>query len=121
MVTGTSTTVDLTPFGFACFNSMQALSPTGISRPFDARRDGFVMGEGAAVLILEEYERAKSRGAPIYAEVAGYGTTNDAHHMTAPRPDGSQAARSMRPRMVSPTVVARAERVPPSTRAISPK
>ena len=80
----------------AGFRNMTALSKQDLSRPFDVDRDGFVMGEGAAVLVLEEYERAKSRGAKIYAEVAGYGTTNDAHHMTAPRPDGSQAARSMR-------------------------
>jgi 3-oxoacyl-[acyl-carrier-protein] synthase II len=91
----------LAPLTFGAFALIRAMStrneePHMASRPFDKDRDGFVMGEGAAVLILEEYERAKSRGAKIYAEVAGYGTTNDAHHMTAPRPDGSQAARSMR-------------------------
>ncbi len=91
----------LAPLCFGAFALIRAMStrneaPEMASRPFDKDRDGFVMGEGAAVLILEEYGRAKSRGAKIYAEVAGYGTTNDAHHMTAPRPDGSQAARSMR-------------------------
>ncbi len=91
----------LAPLCFGAFSIIRAMStrndePSGASRPFDKDRDGFVMGEGAAVLILEEYERAVSRGAKIYAEVAGYGSTNDAYHMTAPRPDGSQAARSMR-------------------------
>lgn len=91
----------LSPLTFGAFALIRAMStrneePEKASRPFDKDRDGFVMGEGAAVLILEEYERAKSRGAPIYGEVVGYGITNDAHHMTAPRPDGSQAARAMR-------------------------
>ncbi len=90
----------LAPLCFGAFALIRAMStrndaPEVASRPFDKDRDGFVMGEGAAVMILEEYERAQARGAKIYAEIAGYGTTNDAHHMTAPRPDGSQAARSM--------------------------
>ncbi len=91
----------LAPLCFGAFALIRAMStrnddPARASRPFDRDRDGFVMGEGAAVLILEEWGRAVARGAPIYAEVMGYGTTNDAHHMTAPRPDGAQAARAMR-------------------------
>jgi 3-oxoacyl-[acyl-carrier-protein] synthase II len=91
----------LAPLTFGAFAIIRAMStrnddPQRASRPFDRDRDGFVMGEGSAVLVLEEYERARSRGAPIYAEVAGYAFGNDAHHMTAPRPDGSQAARVMK-------------------------
>lgn len=91
----------LAPLCFGAFSIIRAMStrnddPGSASRPFDKDRDGFVMGEGAAVLVLEEYDRAVARGAKIYAEVAGFGFTNDAYHMTAPRPDGSQAARSMR-------------------------
>lgn len=91
----------LAPLCFGAFALIRAMStrnddPAIASRPFDRDRDGFVMGEGAAVLVLEEFDRAIARGAHIYAEIAGFGTSNDAFHMTAPRPDGSQAARSMR-------------------------
>jgi 3-oxoacyl-[acyl-carrier-protein] synthase II len=91
----------LAPLCFGAFAIIRAMStrnddPTRASRPFDQGRDGFVMAEGAAVLVLEERGRALARGAPVYAEVCGFGLTNDAHHMTAPRPDGKQAARAMR-------------------------
>ena len=89
----------VTKFAMAGFNNMGALSrstdPDRASIPFDKERDGFVMGEGAGVLILEELEHAKARGARIYAEVAGYGATGDAHHITSPAPDGEAAAKAM--------------------------
>ena len=99
IVTGGSEAA-INPPGVGGFNSMQALStrndePTKASRPFDANRDGFVIGEGAGALILEEYEHAKARGAKIYAEVAGGGMSADAYHLTAPHPEGIGARKAM--------------------------
>jgi 3-oxoacyl-[acyl-carrier-protein] synthase II len=89
----------VTPLAMGGFTSMKALcqseDPSRASIPFDKERSGFVMGEGAGVLLLEELEHAQKRGAKIYAEVVGYGATCDAYHMTAPRPDGSGGAKAM--------------------------
>jgi 3-oxoacyl-[acyl-carrier-protein] synthase II len=86
----------LTPLATAAFGALDALSEKGVSRPFDAQRDGFVMGEGAAVLILEDGEKARARGATILGRIAGYGASSDAHHLTAPRPDGAGAVQAMK-------------------------
>ena len=89
-----------TPMGLSGFGNMRALStrneePTRASRPFDVGRDGFVMGEGAGVVVIEELEHAKARGATIYAELTGYGVSADAYHLSAPSPDGTGPARAM--------------------------
>lgn len=93
----------ITPLAIAGFVNMQALStaddPDAASLPFDARRSGFVIGEGAAALVLEEYEHAKARGAKIYGEVCGYGSTCDAHHITAPHPEAKGGAQAMKDAM----------------------
>ncbi|CAA9566826.1 MAG: 3-oxoacyl-[acyl-carrier-protein] synthase, KASII [uncultured Thermomicrobiales bacterium] len=90
----------LAPLTFGSFSLIRVLTtrnddPGTASRPFDADRDGFVMAEGGAMMVLEDLDHARARGATVYAELVGYGTTNDAHHMTAPRPDGAQAGRAM--------------------------
>jgi len=100
MIAG-GTEATITSLGIGGFNVMKALStrnddPEGASRPFEKGRDGFVMAEGAGIVILEEYEAAKKRGAKIYGEVCGYGLTGDAHHLTAPAPGGEGAARCMK-------------------------
>ena len=91
----------LYPLCFGSFSLIRAMStrnddPATASRPFDTARDGFVMAEGAAMLVVESLEHAQARGARLYAEIAGFGLTNDAHHMTQPRPDGREAVRAMR-------------------------
>ena len=100
MITG-GAEATVTPMAIGGFANMKALSerndsPETASRPFDATRDGFVMGEGAGILILEELEHALKRGATIYAEIVGYGATGDAYHLTAPAPDGEGAQRAMK-------------------------
>jgi 3-oxoacyl-[acyl-carrier-protein] synthase II len=94
VVTGGSEAA-ITPLATAAFTKMDALSDSGISRPFDRRRDGFVMGEGAGILVLEDEEAARERGARILGYVRGYASTSDAHHLTAPEPSGRGAAKAI--------------------------
>jgi 3-oxoacyl-[acyl-carrier-protein] synthase II len=95
VVTGGSEAA-LTPLSRAAFAALDATSTIGVSRPFDARRDGFVMGEGAGVLLIEDAEKAEARGARVLGEILGYGATSDAYHLTAPDPDGAGAAKAIR-------------------------
>jgi 3-oxoacyl-[acyl-carrier-protein] synthase II len=100
MITG-GAEATVTPMAIGGFANMKALSerndsPATASRPFDATRDGFVMGEGAGIVVLEELEHARARGATIYGEIVGYGATGDAYHLTAPAPDGEGAQRAMK-------------------------
>src|SRR5919107_2338319 len=94
VVTGGSEAA-ITPLATAAFSRMDALSDSGVSRPFDRRRDGFVMGEGAGILVLEDEEHAKARGARILGYLRGYASTSDAHHLTAPEPSGRGAAKAI--------------------------
>jgi 3-oxoacyl-[acyl-carrier-protein] synthase II len=94
VVTGGSEAA-ITPLATAAFTRMDALSDSGVSRPFDRRRDGFVMGEGAGILVLEDEEAAKARGARILGYLRGYASTSDAHHLTAPEPSGRGAAKAI--------------------------
>ena len=95
MAIGGAAEAGMTAVGIAAFANMTALSTTGNSRPFDVRRDGFVMTEGAGALVFEDWDRAVARGAHIYGELAGAASTADAHHITAPAPGGSGAAACM--------------------------
>ncbi|SEO50564.1 3-oxoacyl-[acyl-carrier-protein] synthase II [Amphibacillus marinus] len=109
MITG-GAEAPLTNMAFAGFSTAKALTfnddPSTASRPFDKNRDGFVMGEGAGILILESLESAEARGAHIYAEIVGYGATGDAYHITAPAPDGEGAQRSMKQAIENAGIVA---------------
>jgi 3-oxoacyl-[acyl-carrier-protein] synthase II len=118
----------ITPSGVAGFTNMTALSSSGRSRPYDVDRDGFVIAEGAAVLVLEEWEAALARGARIYGEVLGGASTADAHHITAPSPDGSGAVRAIEQALadagLAPGTSARSTatgRPPPSTTPPRPR
>jgi 3-oxoacyl-[acyl-carrier-protein] synthase II len=114
LMIGGGTEATITPLGIAGFCALRAMSqrnddPKRASRPFDKGRDGFVMGEGAGAIVMEEFEHAKRRGARIYGEIVGFGMTADGHHITAPDPDGAGAARAMRAALreaqVNPDVV----------------
>lgn len=95
VVIGGGSEAAMTALGIAAFTNMTALSSVGVSRPFDARRDGFIVAEGAAALVLEDMEHARRRGARVYAEILGAASTADAHHITAPAPGGAGAAACM--------------------------